>query len=45
LGYEFRELSWLERALTHSSESSRTNDSNERLEFLGYAVLGMVVSR
>jgi len=45
LGYKFRDLEWLERALTHSSNSARPVESNERLEFLGDAVLGMVVSR
>jgi len=45
LGYRFRDLDWLERALTHSSNSTSAVESNERLEFLGDAVLGMVVSR
>jgi len=45
LGYEFTDVSWLELALTHSSESLGAGYSNERLEFLGDAVLGMVVSR
>lgn len=45
LGYEFQEVRWLERALTHSSDSPQPAASNERLEFLGDAVLGMVVSR
>jgi len=41
LGHDFSDLSLLEQALTHRSVGS-TN--NERLEFLGDAVLGMVVS-
>lgn len=45
LGYRFSEVGWLERALTHSSDTPRGGISNERLEFLGDAVLGMVVSR
>ena len=45
LGYQFEEVGWLERALTHSSDSSDISASNERLEFLGDAVLGMIVSR
>ena len=45
LGHRFRDVAWLERALTHSSDSPSAADSNERLEFLGDAVLGMVVSR
>lgn len=45
LGYWFSEVGWLERALTHSSDTPSAGASNERLEFLGDAVLGMVVSR
>ncbi len=45
LGYEFRDPGWLELALTHSSERCNARASNERLEFLGDAVLGTVVSR
>jgi ribonuclease-3 len=45
LGYRFKEPAWLERALTHSSETSDPTASNERLEFLGDAVFGTVVSR
>ncbi len=45
LGYQFQDLDWLERALTHSSSSPSAVESNERREFLGDAVLGMVVSR
>ncbi len=41
LGYTFRDPKWLERALTHRSFSA---DHNERLEFLGDAVLGLAVS-
>ena len=41
LGYTFRTPELLRLALTHSS-ASRTN--NERLEFLGDSVLGMVVA-
>jgi ribonuclease III len=41
LGYTFVQPSALERALTHRSFSS---DHNERLEFLGDAVLGLAVS-
>ena len=40
-GYRFKEASLLARALTHRSFGS---DNNERLEFLGDSVLGMVVS-
>ncbi len=45
LGWRFRDLDLLERALTHSSvgEGAKTAD-NERLEFLGDRVLGLVVA-
>ena len=41
LQYQFNDSSLLKRALTHRSYSS---DHNERLEFLGDSVLGMVVA-
>ena len=44
IGYEFSDPFWLQKALTHSSNRSDQGLSNERLEFLGDAVLGMVVS-
>ncbi len=48
LGYKFKDESLLERALTHSSYANERKDksvhSNERLEFLGDSVLGMVVA-
>jgi len=44
VGYEFRNDFWLWKALTHSSNKGNSRLSNERLEFLGDAVLGMVVS-
>ena len=40
LGYELRDASLLDDALTHRSAGSR---HNERLEFLGDAVLGLIV--
>jgi ribonuclease-3 len=47
LGYSFRSLELLERALTHKSYSNENREvrapNNERLEFLGDAVLGFVV--
>lgn len=43
LGYRFRDTQLLERALTHSSMTDAGLEANERLEFLGDAVLGMVV--
>lgn len=41
LGYEFRQPALLDEALTHRSASAR---NNERLEFLGDAVLDCVIS-
>jgi ribonuclease-3 len=47
IGYRFRSLDLLERALTHKSFSNETRDArspnNERLEFLGDAVLGFAI--
>jgi len=43
LGYEFEDPSLLETALTHASIVDCREDSNERLEFLGDAVLGLVI--
>ena len=48
LGYTFHDRQLLENALTHSSyaneNKSKGETSNERLEFLGDSVLGMVVA-
>jgi len=48
LGHHFRNPDWLERALTHRSHREGQAASglfdNERLEFLGDRVLGLVVS-
>ena len=48
LGYSFQNRTLLENALTHSSYANEHRDagmpSNERLEFLGDSVLGMVVA-
>lgn len=43
LGYSFSDPALLEQALTHASVTDTRHDSNERLEFLGDAVLGMIV--
>ncbi len=42
LGYTFADPAMLVRALTHASTTDSRKDSNERLEFLGDAVLGLV---
>ena len=47
LGYRFRDRSLLENALTHSSYANENKSqlgSNERLEFLGDSILGMVTA-
>ncbi|RUO80595.1 ribonuclease III [Idiomarina tyrosinivorans] len=41
LGYEFRDKGLLERALTHRSAAAK---HNERLEFLGDSILGLVIA-
>lgn len=43
LGYRFRDRALLTEALTHASIAESRRVSNERLEFLGDAVLGMIV--
>jgi ribonuclease-3 len=43
LGYRFRDRSLLSTALVHASIANARVESNERLEFLGDAILGMVV--
>lgn len=42
-GHRFRDAALLLKALTHASVADSRLVSNERLEFLGDAVLGMVV--
>ena len=44
LGYEFSDLSLLVEALTHSSIASDFRKDNQRLEFLGDRVLGLVMA-
>lgn len=48
LGYTFRDTGLLDNALTHSSYANenrgKSQGSNERLEFLGDSILGMVVA-
>ena len=45
IGYEFKDPRHLITALTHSSISSATRSNNERLEFLGDRVLGLVMAQ
>ncbi|QFS84425.1 Ribonuclease 3 [Roseivivax sp. THAF40] len=44
LGIRFRDPGLLREALTHASMSSPTRNDNQRLEFLGDRVLGLVMS-
>lgn len=44
IGVSFASPALLELALTHASRRSAGEDSNERLEFLGDALIGVVVS-
>ena len=43
LGYKFKDLSLLKRSLTHKSFDNDNN--NEKLEFLGDRVLGLVIAK
>jgi ribonuclease-3 len=43
IGYQFRDAAVLASALTHASGADHRLSSNERLEFLGDAILGFVV--
>lgn len=46
IGYKFNNISYLEEALRHSSYANENNlSSNERLEFLGDAVLELAMSK
>src|SRR6202521_2908097 len=42
IGYQFRQPELLRAALTHASGANTRLASNERLEFLGDAILGLV---
>ncbi len=48
IGYTFKDISYLKRAMTHSSYANENKkeriNNNERLEFLGDSVLGLVIS-
>ncbi len=43
MAYRFRDDALLRRCLTHASAANTRDESNERLEFLGDAILGAVV--
>ena len=44
LGHDFGDAELLVRAVTHASISGPTRPDNQRLEFLGDRVLGLVIS-
>lgn len=44
IGYHFRQNKLLQQALTHASLREKSGVCNERLEFLGDSVLGLVIS-
>lgn len=44
IGYTFNDPSMLKQALTHSSAASKRLKSNERMEFLGDRVLGLLLA-
>ena len=44
LGHDFARPELLQRALTHSSIGARTRPDNQRLEFLGDRVLGLIMA-
>lgn len=43
IGYRFRDVTKLNEALTHASGANHRLGSNERMEFLGDAILGFIV--
>lgn len=43
LGYRFTDPALLQASLTHASGAATRRDSNERMEFFGDAVLGLVI--
>ncbi|MGH7144616.1 MAG: ribonuclease III family protein, partial [Planctomycetota bacterium] len=44
IGYRFNHAEWLTLALTHSSATTANGLNNERIEFLGDSILGLVVA-
>ena len=45
INYNFNNKDLLEEALTHSSFKNKSNSNQERLEFLGDRVLGLIISK
>ena len=44
-GYRFKDKNYLDQAFSHRSVSTKPRENYERLEFLGDAVIDMVISR
>lgn len=44
LGHQFEYVEYLQRALTHGSRGGAIGEDNQRLEFLGDRVLGLVIA-
>ena len=44
INYEFKDINLLNEALTHTSFQNKSNINQERLEFLGDRVLGLVIA-
>jgi ribonuclease III len=44
LNYQFKNRNWLHKALTHSSNKMSVGVSNERMEFFGDSILGMIAA-
>ena len=44
IGVQFRDANHLQRALRHRSAAANPTDSNERMEFLGDSVVGVVIA-
>ena len=45
INYRFNNIEYLEQAFTHRSVSSEPRENYERLEFLGDAVIDIIISR
>jgi ribonuclease-3 len=45
VGHRFKDPALIKRALTHASVAEQRLESNERMEFLGDSVLGLIVSQ
>ncbi len=44
LGHQFKDPELVRKAVTHASVAEKRLDSNERMEFLGDSVLGLITA-